>query len=323
MMEIFCIQSFVRNSQKRDLQNTLSEWLRRNKCTAEFINVHYDLSFKNLADKILLMKTFFDYENYREFLLERYQFLKATKSGFSARFFARKAGVSSPSYFNLVIKGERTLSIEYADKFAKGLSLNADEKKCLKTALRLEKEKSPTEREKLLYDLERLKKKIRETCVISNSHVEILSDLINLKLYLLAQSHQFQFNARWILAHFNRQIGAEELEQRINLLINSGLWKISEGNVQTLAPIIKTGDYLLEKSLMQTHFNLLEFQKKQLKEKNAQERIFGGRTFLVDRSNISRIEKRINQFKEELECEFEDLNATSVYQLHVSFFELD
>lgn len=234
---------------------------------------------------------------------------------------ARRAGVQSPSYFNLVVKGQRKLSVDYAYRFAQGLELDDYQTRCLVLAADLEQTTDEARRQKLLSEMEALRKRATRSQKMTVSHVEILSDLVSLKLYLLAQSKKFRLEHRWLLRKFGGELKGADLERRIETLFASGLWSMENNKVRTCAPVLKTGSYLREQSLRRTHENILENAKRSLL-RSEEHRVHGGRTFLFNPAQLKKIERRIEEFRQELEHEFEDLQATEVFQLHVSFFEL-
>lgn len=264
-----------------------------------------------------------NYSNYRTFLQSRYEEMKVLKPAFSARYFARKAGIASISYFRMVVTGERRLSAEYAKKIAKGLSLSQDETKFLLKSVELDNTHDPALKDKLASEIQILIRHLSKNIQTLNaSHVEILSDLINLKLYLLAQNHQFKADSRWIEKRFKNELSLDEIEKRMGVLLHSGLWKLESGKVKILAPVVRTGDFLEEKHLAKTHLNILTAAQKAINIQSSHRRIFGGRTFLFDKKKMKEVSKRIEEFKSQLEAEFEDLEAEEVYELHISFFEL-
>lgn len=73
------------------------------------------------------MKSIYHYIDYRRFLSDFYEHKKRTSNAFSHRWFARKAGFSSPVFLKQVIVGERNLTENMAQKFIKGLALNQKE----------------------------------------------------------------------------------------------------------------------------------------------------------------------------------------------------
>src|SRR3569832_712791 len=63
------------------------------------------------------------YSNYRTYLADYYEFKKAQSPIFSHRYFALKAGLSSPNYLKLVMDGKRNLTKKSQMKFATALGL--------------------------------------------------------------------------------------------------------------------------------------------------------------------------------------------------------
>src|ERR1700755_1809203 len=71
----------------------------------------------------------FAYLDFRAFLRDHYAARKASGRGFSYRSFSRKAGLKSPNYLKLVIDGERNLSPDMAERFARACGLKDDEQR--------------------------------------------------------------------------------------------------------------------------------------------------------------------------------------------------
>lgn len=263
------------------------------------------------------MSTFFDYHRYRDFLQDRFASLKAANSAFSARAFAKRAGLSSPAYFNMVVRGERCLTRESAIKFAAGLCLDSLEKEALLCAVDLERSEDPKERKRLLSRLESLKRRA-EMDRMNDRHLQILADPDNLKLYLLAQSTRFSLEGSWLAKKFRPSFA---LAERVSRLLETGLWRWFEGKVETVTPTITSGSLRTNISLRKTHENLLKRAEAAL-DRSPDERILGSRTFLVDKRRMNEIAARIEDFKQQIESEFEELDSDDVYTLHVSFYPL-
>lgn len=266
---------------------------------------------------------FFTYSDWRSFILDRFKYLKATLPHFSARYFAKKAGIGSASYFNLVIKGQRTLSLDYAERFAIGLKLNSHQTQCLLNAIELEKCSNGKRREQLLKKQKALKSNHNNNRKMLPTHVSVLSDPLNIKLYLLAQCQFFKFSPSWIIRKMPSTETKESLGKRISLLLDTGLWERCGDSIRTIAPTLHTGDQLSGMDLTRMHENLLHGAIRALYEQRSDQRIVGSRAFLFDKKMISQVQQRFEAFRQEIEGEFEDSSSTNVYQLHMSFFELE
>src|SRR5690606_17396346 len=68
----------------------------------------------------------FQYLDYRAYLRDWYRAHNTDGRSFSFRAFARRAGLKLPNYLKLVMDGERNLTPQTAELFAKGLGLDGE-----------------------------------------------------------------------------------------------------------------------------------------------------------------------------------------------------
>lgn len=265
----------------------------------------------------------YQFHDYRAFFRARYEWLKNSKPAFSARYFAKRAGIRSPSYFFMVVNGTRSLSRDMAIKFANGLDLDGNERDFLMLLVELEKGTSESRKYEILEELERIRQaQGAEFEQMSFDHLDILADPINMRLYTLVKSKKFKFNLPWLHKAMNKRLTNEDIEKRIETLIESGLWKIENGLVQAVTPYLTSGENLTHLALKKAHIELFDAGKRALISEKGTDRIVSGRSFLFDRSKLPEVLKAFNQFKQEIETKFTCLNSHEVFQLHMSFFEL-
>lgn len=261
--------------------------------------------------------------DYREFLKHRFEDNKSTRPQFSARYFARRAGMSSPSYFSMIVSGKRKLSLKFARKVAKGLNLSDQETKLVVKAVELESSDDPRQKIRLMDELKKLGQKIHLPKLVPQSQIEILSRPLELALYVLSQSNQFKYNLDWIRKQPGfSEIGVTPLKKAMQTLVDSGLWRVDDNQITVRPPNLESSSRSPGTALQLSHLRFLEIAKNSLIKANADQRVFVGQTFLCDPNKMKQIEKRLSEIKSEFETEFEDLNSTSVYQLHIGFFPL-
>jgi len=70
----------------------------------------------------MLLKSLFEYTDYRHYLSDYYQYYKEIQKDFSYRYFLQKAGIKSPSFMKEVIDGRKNLSTISIKKFSKALA---------------------------------------------------------------------------------------------------------------------------------------------------------------------------------------------------------
>lgn len=222
----------------------------------------------------------------------------------------------------MVCEGQRKLTVETAERFSVALGLTSFEKDCLVTACTLERAKDAKSQQRLSTKLAKLKRQVEPDAPMNKRHVEILSDLDNLKLYLLAQSKQFKSSPNWISKNLSTNLSLNDIEHRIALLLDSGLWIKEDRTIRTMAPSIDTGDAIHREALIQTHKQIFYEAKRSLTETTTKERVIAGRTFLCDPKSIPEIKARIDAFRNDLESDFECLDSTKAYQIQLAFFEI-
>jgi uncharacterized protein (TIGR02147 family) len=76
---------------------------------------------------IATLKSVFEFIDYRKYLEHHYSEKKKKNRKFSYRYFAMKAGITSPSFLKMVIDGKRNLTSAMIEKFCRALELDAKE----------------------------------------------------------------------------------------------------------------------------------------------------------------------------------------------------
>jgi len=87
-----------------------------------------------------------DYMNYREYLRDFFEEKKRELRFYSYRLFSLKAGLKSPNFLKLVIKGERNLSKQSVYKFSKALNLSKMETDYFENLIFFNQSKTPDEK---------------------------------------------------------------------------------------------------------------------------------------------------------------------------------
>lgn len=263
---------------------------------------------------------FLSYKHYLDFLADRYQYLKLTKPFFSARYFCRLSGVKSPSYLGLILTRKRKLSVDYAKKFAQGLLLTANETDLLVATVTWERS-AEDDKPKYYNHLLKLKQRIKKRQQLQSSHIKILSDVLYLKLYLLAQSLNFKFDINWIYQQFPESVNKEKISQGVDLLIRADLWEYKDGKISLNSPFVDTFD-TSDDHLPKMHENIISESLIALQNHTYEDKAIEGVTFLFDKKHTNEVREKVKHFKQEIEAKYETITSSNVYQLHVSFFEI-
>jgi uncharacterized protein (TIGR02147 family) len=76
-----------------------------------------------------MQSSVFGYIDYRRFLADHYREQKLASKRFSYRWFAKQAGIASPSFLKFVIDGKRNLTSPMIEKFCRAMRLDARDAK--------------------------------------------------------------------------------------------------------------------------------------------------------------------------------------------------
>src|SRR4051794_37655805 len=74
-----------------------------------------------------MLKSVFEFKDFRVYLQHFYEFQKLTRPGYSYREFAVSAGLKSPNYLKLITGGKKRLTVTNIHQVARALKLNGSE----------------------------------------------------------------------------------------------------------------------------------------------------------------------------------------------------
>jgi uncharacterized protein (TIGR02147 family) len=266
----------------------------------------------------------FEYENYREFLADRYVGLKQSRPGFSYRVFSRMAGFRSPNFIKLVIDGKRNVSEEAARSLARALKLNRQETEFFLGLIRLNQAKSDFDRRQSFAELLRFKN-FRQIHQIQADQYEYYSAWYVSAIRELVTLKDFKEDPEWIAKKLYPSIHPAEASQALELLLRLGLLSRNEkGQLEQRDAKISTGHEVRAAVIKKFHQDLLGLASKSLDEVPAENREVGAVSLGISQEKIPEIKKRIFMFRQSLLEEFgsETQNSDQVMQLCVQLFPL-
>lgn len=175
--------------------------------------------------KLIARPIVFDYTNYRFFLKDSYDYLKAKNPAFSENAFVQAAGLgkNSRGYLGLILKEKRNLANKTIIGFSKVLKLNSQESIYFENLVYFNQ--SSTDEDKKFYfermqvSIQGIKSKKFEILegqyrFVNNWHYLALREIINLS--------DFEENETYIYKKLKKKIDKKEIMQSIDDLINLG-----------------------------------------------------------------------------------------------------
>ena len=129
-------------------------------------------------------------------------------------------------------------------------------------------------------------------------------------------------NIDWLYVKLRKKIPREKIQASLQRLLrlrlfrvdpDSGRWIPEKGNIQTPSGIPSS-------AIRMHHREMLRRAMDSLEEDSVDEREFTTLTFRASPESIRQMKKRILEFRESFDQEFEELSSTEVFQLNVQLF---
>ncbi|MDP2600793.1 MAG: TIGR02147 family protein [Deltaproteobacteria bacterium] len=269
------------------------------------------------------MKTIYAYSNYREFLKDMVQELKNSQPSFSYRYFAKKAGYTSPNFLKLVIDGKRNLSEESIRKFAEVFKLGKKEKRFFELLVHYNQTIHPERRQQYYQEILDFAE-YRSAHELEKEQYEYLSHWYYPAILELSHLSSFQENPEWIAGQLQNKISNKEVLAAIDCLSRIGLLVRDEnGKLKPAHKALTTGEEARSLAAFSYHEQLLEMANQALKQK-AEEREFAAMTMAVSEAEMKKLKEMIHDFRKKVVNVLTQGGAepNSVYQLNMQLFSL-
>lgn len=264
----------------------------------------------------------YKYQNYRELLIALIEQRKKDKKTFSYRWFSQRAGLSSPNFLNLVVKGKRHLSTNSLEKVIEIFQLTKEEGDFFRHLVFFNKAKTLSEKEHFAEQLIRLKK-FQNEYPLSKDQFEYYSkwyhipirELLNLK----NAPHSSEEVSQMLIPSISKEEAKEALEKlsALNLIEKQGdRWIVRQEN-------ISTGHKFSNYGVVQFHKKMLTLASESLDKFNSQDREVSSVTIGLSEETFKKIKKMIEDFRSQLIIAAqEDANKERIYQINFQLFPL-
>ncbi|MDX9720163.1 MAG: TIGR02147 family protein [Myxococcota bacterium] len=265
----------------------------------------------------------FEYVDYRQFLQAAYEAAKASSPVFSFRYFARRAGYTSPNFLKLVIKGERNLGPDSVPKFASALGLNAEERRFFEALVSFNQARHSEEKNKA-FERVVASRRFRQARRIDSSMFVYLSRWYYPAIRELSARADFQADPDWIAGQLVPSIKTSEARQALELLLDMGLLvRQEDGSVVRGAPSLTTGHEVQDLAVANYHREMMTKASESIDAVESEERDISALTVAIEGATLEEIKQMLRELRERLleRCD-RDTKAESVYQLNIQLFPL-
>ena len=298
----------------------------------------------------------FLYEDYRSFLRDLYQHLKATQRGFSHRFFSKKAGFTSPNMLQLVIDAKRNITLKTVGKFIRGLKLNQQEAGFFTSLVNFNQAATPEEKSKAFQGMSK-SRKFREIHELSKEVFRFYTQWFHIVIREMIDLDGFKADPEWIAQNLLPSISKDQAERALKLLLKLKLIKKTDddtgdrdklprwgesggesgfaprlepkhpalpvrGGLTRTDPIIATTPEVKSLAVVNYHQSMMTLAAQSLSSVPGEERDITSATVGFRQEELPRIKKKIEEFRKSLlaEAETGPRRPDRIYQLNIQLF---
>ena len=269
------------------------------------------------------MTDVFTYLDYRKFLKDAFDEMKAARRSFSHRSFARLAGFSSSNYLMLIMQGKRNLSSQGIQKVARALKLKKSEAEFFENLVRFNQAKTDAEKN-VYYDRIAANRRYAEARKLEKGQFEYYSKWYIPIIREMVLLDDFREDAAWIVSRLTSSITPREAKEAIEFLLDLGLLaRDAKDKLVQQDRHIASGDEV--SSLAMTNFQreMIELAAKSIDATPPDLREIGSITFPVSQKRLARAKKMIREFRSRLAGFLaEGKEADAVYQFNFQLFNL-
>jgi uncharacterized protein (TIGR02147 family) len=262
------------------------------------------------------------YSNYRTYLADYYEAKKAQSPIFSHRYFAQKAGISSPNYLKLVMDGKRNLTKKSLVKFAAGLGLKGLRAEFFENLVFFNQAEALPERN-VYYGLilrTRAKAGLRR---LDEAQFHLFSDWRHIAVRELAAVKGFRPDARWVTKKMGKAITEKEAEESLKLLAVLGLLKKTANGFAQSDVNITTADEVRSLLVKNYHHQMIRMAAASLDNLPSAQRDISSITIPIHARDFAKVKEQIQLMRKELlNLAAEPGAGEDVVQVNIQLFPL-
>ncbi len=264
----------------------------------------------------------FNYMDYRLFLHDLFESKKKSKSSFSARAFARQAGLKAPGYLGLVIRGARNLSSSSALAFGKTLKLSPKEISYFKTLVLFNQTDIESDKEHYYEQLKELKPPLKAKGLEKFQYEYFHFHYFVVIREMVALPH-FQEDYDWIASHVTPPIRPFEAKHALEVLLRLKLIeRDKKGRLVQTDSIVKTPEEVSSMEIISLNRDLLLTAQKVLLTLSSLERDYTTLTIPLTQKSFPKIKEILQECRDKI-IDFVNNGQTDfheVYQINMQLF---
>lgn len=266
----------------------------------------------------------FEFNNYREYLRQYYDFHKEKSATFSYRSFARRAGLNTSDYLKKVIDGKRPITEKKLAPFLRGLKLKGDKAKYFKLMVALEREENPAEQSIILNKMKRLKRAQLKS-ELDQTHYTLFSHWHAIAIRELVLLPDFEPTPEYVVKKLRRKITRAQAESVLQKLIELGYIQHIDGKWQQSEPMITSSDGIVSEAICHVHREMLEITIDSIAKDPIESRSNNALVAAVSKEKLPQLKEKLITFRKELnaflteeESQADDVIQVIIHMTHLT-----
>jgi len=248
---------------------------------------------------ILSMESLLEYQDYRLYLADYYEYAKAKYPHFSYRYFSLKVGVKSPVFLKLVIDGKRNLSLNTIQGISEAIGHTQKEAKYFKHLVLFDQAKTTDEKQEHYLLLSEIVGSIKEK-TLDYVHFEFLNTWYHPVIRELLTLNQWE-NIADLARQVFPPLNVVQVRESIHFLERTGFVKKDDnGHYHQTEPHLNSGKGVMSIAVRNYHRHMLEHAAQSIDRFDKSHRFVSGATLGVSKTCYEAIELEYRRFREKI-----------------------
>lgn len=257
--------------------------------------------------------------DYRRYLGNVYNWVKARSDSFSYITFSIQIGLGKSNASRLIITGERNLAEKSAAKVAENIGLKGYKARYFEHLVAHANARTPADRDEVYQSLMVIKSRI-EPEKLDDTQIKFYGNWLTPVLREMIGMNGFVGEASTIQDQMNFPLRLEEVKKSLQVLVELGFLKY-DGRKETYSAVKSAPESIKSDTLTAVayHQQMIEQGKESLTRVPGRGREVSGCTTRMTQAKFERLKSKLKELLEEA-AEIEEADAQEVYQLNVQLF---
>ena len=259
------------------------------------------------------------YTNYRQYLLDHYEFRKKAEPKYSLRAFAKDANFPSHGHLRYILNGSRNLSKKTMFKLAKALKLSSRQADYFEKLVFFNQAETLEEKNhyyEMLLGSGKFKK-------IDESQMRLFEAWYYTVIREMVELGDFRRDPEWIGKRLIPPVQAKEVEEALRLLLEYKLLVKTANGFKQTDKSVTTEDEIRSIEVKKYHTHMIGLGLQSLNQVPAARRDISAVTFPILKENFPKLKKHLQLMRKELRTfAAENQTGDAIVQVNIQLFPL-